>query len=196
MTTARMERAEAAELPEDDLIGVLLSQHARIRDLFPAVQSAQGEERRRRFDELRGLLAVHETAEEMILRPVAKKAAGAGEAEARNEEEAEADKVLSRLEKTDLGSAEFDRMLADFEKSVSAHADHEEKDEFPAIRRDCSEDDLRTLGRRLLAVEKTAPTRPHPGTAGSPAAQWTVGPFASLVDHAKDALGKASGRQD
>ena len=44
----------------------------------------------------------------------------------------------------------------------------------------------------VKAAEKTAPTHPHPSTAGSPAAQWAVGPFASLVDRARDAIKNAT----
>ncbi|MCQ4083678.1 hypothetical protein NGB36_24545 [Streptomyces sp. RB6PN25] len=44
------------------------------------------------------------------------------------------------------------------------------------------------MGTRLLAVEKIAPTHPHPEVAGSPMAQAAIGPFASLVDRTKDAL--------
>jgi hypothetical protein len=35
------------------------------------------------------------------------------------------------------------------------------------------------------------PTHPHPAAAGSPTAQWTFGPFASLVDRARDAVKNA-----
>jgi hemerythrin superfamily protein len=191
---AQAEREQAARLPDDDVIGILLTQHARIRDLFDAVKgTAEPEQKKKTFDELRALLAVHETAEEMILRPVAKKAAGEAEAGARNEEEKEANKVLSALEKMDVTTAEFDKKLTEFERSVSDHAEHEEREEFPAIRRDCSEDDLRRMGSRLLTAEKAAPTHPHPTAAGSPAAQWATGPFASLVDRAKDAIKSTSG---
>jgi len=47
------------------------------------------------------------------------------------------------------------------------------------------------MGKTLQMAEKTAPTHPHPTAAGSTAAQVTLGPFASLVDHARDALSKA-----
>jgi len=192
MSTAKMERAEAAKLPGDDVIGILLTQHARIRDLFAEVKSAGGEHKKVVFNELKALLAVHETSEEMILRPVAKRAAGEKEADARNHEEKEANKVLAELERMDVRSPEFDALIAKFEKSVVDHAEHEEKEEFPALHRDCSEDQLRTMGTRLLAVEKLAPTHPHPATAGSPVAQAVIGPFASLIDRTKDAL-KAAG---
>ncbi|MCQ4083677.1 hypothetical protein NGB36_24540 [Streptomyces sp. RB6PN25] len=97
MSTAKTERAEAAKLPDDDVIGVLLTQHARIRDLFGEMKTARGDHKKAVFEELKALLAVHETAEEMIARPVAKRSAGEREADARNHEEEEANKVLAAL---------------------------------------------------------------------------------------------------
>jgi hypothetical protein len=49
------------------------------------------------------------------------------------------------------------------------------------------------MGRMMRVVETLAPTRPHPSTAGKPAAQYAVGPIASLLDHARDAVGKVTG---
>ncbi|MEU6262733.1 hemerythrin domain-containing protein [Saccharopolyspora shandongensis] len=189
MSTAQTERQEAARLPEGDVVRVLLEQHARIRDLFAEVKNAQGDQKQNLFDELRALLAVHETAEELVLRPVAKKTAGEAEAEARNHEEEEANHVLAELEKMDVNSPDFDAKLSDFERSVIDHAEHEEREEFPAVRRGCEQDQLDGMGSRLQAVEKMAPTHPHPTAAGSPIAQMLTGPFAAMVDRVKDAIG-------
>ncbi|MFF9125215.1 hypothetical protein ACF09J_18265 [Streptomyces sp. NPDC014889] len=43
------------------------------------MKQSSGDEKQQTFDELRALLAVHETAEEMILRPVAADTAGTAE---------------------------------------------------------------------------------------------------------------------
>lgn len=180
-------------LPQDDIIGILLSQHARIRELFTEVHRTTGKEKRARFGELRALLAVHEAAEEMILRPIAKKQVSEREAAARNREEAEANKALAELEQMDLDDSRFEAKLTELEKSVGEHADNEERIEFPAIRSSCSSEQLRKKGKRLLLAEKTAPTHPHPAVAGSTAAQWTAGPFASLLDRAKEALDSPAG---
>lgn len=195
MSEANAERAQAAKLPEGDVVAILLEQHARIRDLFGEVKTTQGKHKRQAFDELRALLAVHETAEEMIVRPVAKETAGADEAEARNHEEHEANKVLVQLERMDVSSPEFDRLLADFERSVIDHAEHEEREEFPAVHEGRTERQLKSMGSKLRAAERIAPTHPHPGVAGSPMAQWAVGPFASLVDRTKDAIKSAASRR-
>ena len=193
MADAMQDRAKAAQLPEGGVIRVLLEQHARIRELFADVRSATGGHKQQAFDELRALLAVHETAEEMVLRPVTNDVAGRDVADARNEEEKEANKILAQLEDLDCGSVEFDNLLASFEKSVSDHAEAEEQDEFPAVLSGCDPDQRQGMGKRIKLAEKIAPTHPHPMAAGSPTAQWVVGPFASLVDRAKDAL-SGSGR--
>ncbi|MGI5350555.1 hemerythrin domain-containing protein [Streptomyces sp. CA-250714] len=183
---------ETAQLPSDDVVAVLLSQHARIRELFDAVRNGPADERERSFLELRALLAVHETAEEMIVRPTVKKIGGEQEATTRNEEEKEANKVLAELEKLEFGSERFASMFADFERSVNEHAEREEREEFPPLTRLCTQEELQRMGRRLQAVERAAPTRPHPSTAGSTAAQWTLGPFAALLDRVRDTVTSTS----
>jgi len=190
MGSAVEDREKAARLPEGDVIRILLEQHARIRDLFEDVKESEGEHKEQAFDELRALLAVHETAEEMVLRPVSQEVAGEAVVEERNHEEQEANYVLQQLESMDVNSADFDEQLEMFEQAVDRHAEAEEHDEFPAILEGCDEERRAAMGKRLKAVEGIAPTHPHPSTAGSPAAQWTVGPFASIIDRARDALSR------
>ncbi len=192
MGDATQDRAKAAELPEGDVVRLLLEQHARIRELFDDLESAEGEHKEHAFGELRALLAVHETAEEMVLRPVSAKTAGQDVVDARNGEESEANEVLKKLEKLDVGSAEFDQELASFKQAVDQHAEAEESEEFPAVLAQCDEDERQKMGKRLRAAESIAPTHPHPSTAGSTAAQYAVGPFASLVDRTRDAIGKVA----
>ncbi|HEV3169277.1 MAG TPA: hemerythrin domain-containing protein, partial [Actinocrinis sp.] len=194
MNLAQKEREAAAALPVGSVLAVLYNQHARIRDLFELVQSANGPGRQTAFDHLRELLAIHEAGEEMVVRPVTARIAGSDVADARNHEEAEAAHVLAELEKLDVGSAEFARRLTEFEKAVSDHAEHEEAEEFPRILAEVSVLDQQKMGERLLAAQKIAPTHPHPGAAGSPMAQAVVGPFAALLDKAKDTY--AARKQD
>ena len=191
MGHAGTERIQAAELPAGDVIRILLEQHARVRELFTELKGSAGKAKQDLFDELRGLLAVHETAEEMVLRPTSRRVAGESVVDARNHEEAEANKVLAGLEKLDVSTPDFDKELAAFEKAVSDHADMEEQQEFPSVLAECDETERSVMGRMLRAAEAVGPTHPHPSTAGSPAAQWVAGPFASLVDRTKDAIRKA-----
>jgi hemerythrin superfamily protein len=188
MGRAAEDRQKASQLPEGDVIRFLLNQHAQIRDLFDEVESSTGDQRHDAFEELRALLAMHETAEEMVLRPITENIAPEGVAAARNAEEQEANEVLKQLESVDIDSADFQRQFAELKKSVDEHAESEEHEEFPAVLEHCDLDQRQRMGRRMEAVERVAPTRPHPSTAGSPAKQWTVGPFAALIDKARDAV--------
>jgi hypothetical protein len=180
--------AQAIEQPHGDVIAILLEQHRRIRELFTHVKRAEGRRKQQAFDELRILLAAHETAEEMVLRPVSCLDAGAAVADARNQEEREATRMLSVLEAMGVSSAEFDRTFTEFEQVVLDHAEREEREEFPPVRARESRSTLVGMGAVLLAAEMTGPTHPHPSTAGSPIAQWMVGPWASVIDRARDAI--------
>jgi hypothetical protein len=188
VTDLRGAAAQATEQPHGDVIDILLEQHRRIRELFTHVKGAEGGRKQQAFDELRVLLAAHETAEEMVLRPVSCADAGAAVADARNQEERQATRMLAVLEMMDVSSAEFGRAFAEFEQAVLDHAEHEEQEEFPPVLARESRYTLVGMGTVLRAAEMAAPTHPHPSTAGSPIAQWTVGPWASLIDRARDAI--------
>lgn len=86
--------AQAIAQPHDDVIAILLEQHRRIRELLTHVKGTGGKRKQQAFDELRVLLAAHETAEEMVLRPVSCMDAGAAVADARNQEQREATRMV------------------------------------------------------------------------------------------------------
>ncbi len=179
-------------LHAEDVVEILLRQHDRIREGFITVKSATGTERQQAFDELRALLAAHETAEEMVLRPTTTMTAGPAVTEARNAEEKEANRLLTELEKLDVTTEAFENALREFQQAVLAHAEAEEREEFPFVQAGRTPEQLAAMGQVLLAVEKIAPTRPHPSVAGSPLLQWATGPFLSVLDRTRDALTAAA----
>src|SRR3954468_23609226 len=115
-----------------DVVEFLLGQHQQVRMLLDEVVSNSGEARQQYFDAVREMLARHETAEEMIVRPLTRKAPGGEEvAQGRMDEENEAKEVLASLEKMDVTSAEFTAKFSEFRQSVLDHAEAEETEEFP-----------------------------------------------------------------
>lgn len=176
-----------------DAIEILIAQHNQIKQLFVLVESSEGDERQREFDHLRALLAVHETAEEEVVRPVTRSSVPNGEAvaDARIEEENEAKEVLAKLEKLGTGSSEFMPTFLELKKSVLAHAETEEHEEFPALRASQSADELRQMGKRIKIAEKMAPTHPHPSVK-STTANYLAGPFAAMVDRVRDHMKSGS----
>jgi len=186
------DRVTAAMLPEGDVVGILLEQHARIRELFEEVRGSSGDERRDRFNELRALIAVHETAEQIVLRPNTAERVNQRIAKARTEEEVEATKALAELEHLDVDSTAFAASFAEFEKAVTEHAEAEENEEFPAIVNDYTAEERQRMGRMVEATETIAPTHPHPKVAGHAVATLATLPLASIIDRARDALRRAS----
>ncbi|MEU0119891.1 hemerythrin domain-containing protein [Streptomyces bobili] len=191
MSKVHTRPGEAADRADDDVVSVLVAQHGMIKDLFNEVKSREGELKQRAFDVLRELLAVHETAEELIVRSAARDTVGKAETDARNQEEADATRVLEELEKRDADLPEFDLLFSKLERMVLEHAEREEREEFPALRAGRTKDELREMARRLREAEEAAPTHAHPMAAGSPKAQRLTGPFAAMLDRARDRLSGA-----
>src|SRR3954471_20068893 len=115
-----------------DVVSLLLEQHAEIRSLLRATAEAPGDQRRETFQCLVRLLAVHETAEEEVVHPAARRADGGdGIVEARLAEEDKAKTILSELEDLGVEHDEFLSRLSAFEEAVLQHASMEEQLEFP-----------------------------------------------------------------
>ncbi|MDP9036528.1 MAG: hemerythrin domain-containing protein [Myxococcota bacterium] len=172
-----------------DVVSFLKRQHSQIKDGFAQVIATRGEERSKQFYSLRRLLAVHETAEEEIVHPAARRALPNGEAvvDARLREENAAKTLLAELEKLDVDSANFDARLLELQRDVLAHAQAEETLEFERLADVLDATRLERMGKAAELAEQFAPTRPHAGVE-SAAANLFVGPFAAMIDRTRDAL--------
>lgn len=177
----------------NDVVEFLKAQHNLIKDMFDEVfHASDTKAREKAFVDLRQLLAVHETAEEMVVHPRARHEMDAGDeiVDARLHEEHEAKQQLQKIEAMDIGSQEFIDALTEFRAAVVEHAEREETEEFNRLQRELSDDDLRRMAGAVRAAEAIAPTRPHPGVEAA-TANFALGPFASLLDRARDAIQSA-----
>nr|BFE60029.1 hemerythrin domain-containing protein [Dactylosporangium thailandense] len=174
-----------------DVVDVLMNQHLEIKALFNRVASAQGDQKRTLFFDLVRLLAVHESAEEQIVHPEARRALGdRGDqvVDARLREESEAKQVLSELYDLGVDHPEFDERLGAFAADVSEHAASEETEEFEQLRRTVEPDKLRRMASVFEAAETVAPTRPHPAAGESATVNLLAGPPIAVFDKIRDAL--------
>ncbi|MET7645434.1 hemerythrin domain-containing protein [Streptomyces sp. NPDC005426] len=193
--SAQAERSDAPPVRDDDVVAMLMRQHGEIRNLFDEVESTTGEERKDAFRRLVRVLAVHETAEEEVVHPFARKAfgdAGLGVAE-RLEEERLAKEKLSALEDMDTEDAAFLPALLELRVDVMEHARAEERYEFTHLRRSADPERLAAMAKAVRAAEATAPTHPHPGVE-SGAKNMALGPMAAVMDRTRDAVRKAMGK--
>jgi len=173
-----------------DVTLMLERQHQQVKDLFTRIGDGTTPTASDAFCELRRMLAVHETAEEMVVYPALRKTGDEGEriAKERLAEEDKAKTVLHELESVALSDPAFATKIADFKRAVVAHAEAEEREVFPRIRQSASPETLVTMGRALLKAEEGAPTHPHPHAPQSAVGNLVGGPFLAMVDKVRDAL--------
>jgi iron-sulfur cluster repair protein YtfE (RIC family) len=186
------ETTNASATTSGDVISFLVQQHQEVRQLLAEVLTSVGTQRQQAFDTVREMLARHETAEEMVVRPLTRKIPdGASIAQGRMDEENDAKKELAELEKLDVSSPEFATAFSKFQAAVERHATAEEQLEFPALRNHTEPETLSSAQQKVEKAEKTAPTHPHP-SAKTTAMNYVAGPFAAMLDRARDAFSKNS----
>lgn len=183
--------ADTTTKSREDVVALLLEQHKEIRRFFDQIDKAEGDQRRDLFHNLVRLLAVHETAEEEIVHPEVRRAQG-GEpiVTARVAEERSAKELLSNLYDMGPEAEGFDTLFRQLRDDVLAHADHEEREEFPVLRKAYDEDRRRAMATWVRAAEAIAPTRPHAGVE-SAAANFILGPPMAIMDRARDVIREA-----
>jgi hemerythrin superfamily protein len=178
--------------PEEDVVDLLLAQHAQIEQLFLLVIGSTGDTRRDAFNDLVKLLAAHETAEEEVVHPLARQLPGGGNDEMvddRLDEERQAKETLQTLIAGGVDADGFDTGIILLRDAVLQHARYEERYEFPRLRQHMPADRLRSLATAVRAAEATAPTRPHP-SAQSAKGNLAAGPALAVIDRIRDAVRK------
>jgi hemerythrin-like domain-containing protein len=135
----------------------------------------------------------HEAIEEQIFWPAVRRVLEDGDALADTaiEQEQTGKRLLQRLEDGEPGDPDYQEALRDFVKVGREHITYEEDVVWPRFEEAVSDEELVSLGERLEAAKKIAPTRPHPDTPPVPAVLKTMGMAAAVLDHVRDA---ASGR--
>jgi hemerythrin superfamily protein len=176
-------------MPEGDVVDLLIHQHSQIRDLFDEVENTLGQDRKNAFDRLVRLLAVHETAEEEIIHPLARHTLPGGEeiVDDRLEEEHRAKEKLARIEGMDPETPQFLTELDKLRIAVLTHARAEERYEFPRIRDELGDAQRRGLAAAVKIAEAIAPTHPHPGVE-SATKNLLAGPAMALADRVRDLI--------
>lgn len=194
-TNPMPERTDVDRMDDEnpDAVTLLRRQHDEIRSLMETVATGTVEMRETAFRRLVPLLAVHETAEEIVVYPALRRMGPEGErlADARTLEEDQAKKVLADLEGMGPEGASFATAFLEFQRSVEFHAEAEERDVFPLLTTGVPVDEQVSMGQSLLRAEKFAPTHAHRSAPESAVGNMIVGPFAAVVDRVRDALTKS-----
>jgi hypothetical protein len=143
----------------DDIVDVLLDQHRQLRQLCTQVHAATGPDKKRRFGDLAMLMHVHELGEQAVVHPVTRdhtRRGGDLVAEACTAEEERARWAICDLQDLGVDHPSFTAKFATFHQAVLEHAAHEERDEFPLLRRYVPTQRLHTMANELRNVQTMA----------------------------------------
>ncbi len=179
---------------EQDVVDVLMADHAEVAALLAEVFDSTDPHRRRELaDQLLAELVRHSVAEEMVVYPAIRDHLPGGKditaQDAAEHKELEA--VMRRLERTDSSDHDFHSVVRQLQRLFSQHVRDEEDQQLPQLRAHLSRKQLVSLAGRVQAAKKVAPTRPHPGAPNAELFHKTVGAGVGLVDRLRD---KLSGR--
>jgi len=176
-----------------DVIEILEHDHREVEEMFTELESLRGastDEARSRRKELTEQVTIelvrHSVAEEILVYPKVEKKVSAEEVEHARKEHAEAEETLHRLEKLDPDDPAFDDELGTLMGEIRHHIEDEEGEMFAHMRQVMAEDELRSMGARVEAFKKVAPTRPHPNVPNEALPRMAAGPAASLFDRMRD----------
>ncbi len=135
-------------------------------------------------------LSKHSAVEEALFYPAARRVAKDKDPRIlKSLEEHHAMKwTLAELENVKPTDERFDAKVAVLMEMVRKHVEEEEADLFPRLRRAFTREQLLALGEQLEALDKLAPTHPHPRSPDQPPGALLATPMAAMMDLGRDML--------
>lgn len=170
-----------------DAISVLTKDHQEVEALFAQVEGVTGPDQQV-VDRIVKELSIHDAIERQYLYPAVRDLGGGPTMADRSmEEHNEVATTLLELDQTQSGSPDQARCLAALIPLVRTHVAEEESQIFVTMREQMSAADLNSLGDKLQSAKSSAPTRPHPRTAGEGIVTKVAGAVTGPLDRAMDA---------
>ena len=175
-----------------DALTLLRDDHRTVEQLFKKFEGLgerAAKTKRSTVDKIIRELSVHAVIEEQLLYPAVRERLPKREDMALEslEEHLLVKIELSTLENMSPEHERFDAKVTVVAEVVRHHVKEEEKELFPAIRKEFSRAELRELGEMMQKAKRTAPTRPHPLAPDEPPGNILVGAAAAIADRARDA---------
>jgi iron-sulfur cluster repair protein YtfE (RIC family) len=174
-----------------DVIDILTTDHREMLELLAQIEGAADPTTRRDLaDTVIAEVMRHAVAEEMYVYPAIAEHVpdGAAEVEHDKREHDEIVQLMKQLEGVDAAEPRFLEVTRELQANLSHHIADEEADQFPQLRAHIPAEKLVTMGAKVEAAKKLAPTRPHPHAPHSELFHKTVGPGVGMIDRLRDKL--------
>ena len=173
------------------VVDVIVEDHRVIQDLFRRGQATTDpQELKHITDQVIGELVRHAEAEEQYLYPAFREHLEGGDELADHElsEHQEAEAEMDEIMELGADDPELRRRFEQLVEEINHHIEGEETEALPRLAAACPREQLVTLGTKIEAAKKMAPTRPHPSSPDTPPLNKVLGLGASLVDRTRDAV--------
>jgi hemerythrin superfamily protein len=139
-----------------DAIELLEKDHKAVKKLFREFEGKTDRAHKGKLDlyaTIRQELEIHTQIEEQIFYPAVKEIASDMVAEAM-EEHNQVDRLLEELHGMDPGDERFDAKMTVLIENVEHHADEEEKEMFPKVRKPMGAERLRQMGMQMMEMKE------------------------------------------
>jgi len=141
-------------MPEErtDAITLLTEDHKAVKKLFREFEGKSDQASKGKlelYEKIRMELEIHTEIEEQYFYPASKEAASDMIAEAL-EEHKQVDTLLKELQGMDPSDERFDAKMTVLIENVEHHADEEEKELFPKVKKAWDMETLRALGAHMM----------------------------------------------
>jgi hypothetical protein len=183
----RSDRMIDTAAKELSIIDVLVEQHHQIKDMLLDVAEARGDQKEELFQDVVGLLAVHESAEEHVVHPMARLMVGDGTVDERLNEEKKIKHALVELYELTVSHPGFDRRVRALADEFDKHASKEQTEEFAVLSDKAELAELRRMGGAVVAMEAEIMGRRARLSEGARAHGFT-GPPMAVFNRAQEAL--------
>jgi hemerythrin-like domain-containing protein len=180
-----------AQQTQPDVIDELTKDHREALDLLKKItNTSSAKERRDLADTVIAEVVRHSVAEEMWVYPAMRKHVKDGDDEVSHDidEHKQLEVIMKKLEHEDSSSKRFGELVEEMTEALRHHAEDEENDQFPRLRKAVPREELLDLRKKVSDAKDIAPTRPHPGSPNSEVFHKLVGPGVGLVDRLRDKL--------
>jgi hemerythrin superfamily protein len=174
-----------------DAITLLKEDHKAVKRLFRQFErSGDGASAKRAAlaEKIIEELSVHAAIEEQLFYPAARAAVpDALDHVLESLEEHHVVKwVLSELEDLEPTDERFKAKMTVLIENVEHHAEEEENELFPKVRKALGRKPLSELGQAMEKAKRSAPKRPHPRMPDTPPGNVLAAPVATVVDAARN----------
>ncbi len=174
-----------------DATEILADDHKEFLALVGSIEGTPDPTMRRELaDTLIAEIMRHAVAEEMFVYPAIQKHVPNGAEEVAHDKEEHQEIVLAMKQMEDVEAADprFMEGVRRLEALLIEHASSEEGEQFPKLRTHIPRQELLSMGTKVEAAKRLAPTRPHPSAPHSALFHKTLGPGVGFADRLRDRL--------